>query len=363
MTNNTVKNIKMPDGQVLEVGGGADTLPLFAGMYFDFKPNNFSWLKAGGQQNSGGIYTSCYNTLVSCLTAANNIYNIKVIEESEMIAGVDYSEYWKVNQTSMTFTTPLVTSLLSTIRNARILIDKKEPTETDTSWYNLYSDGWCEQGGFPYLAQNNTKITLPKSYIDNNYTLTFGSYDIDTNAQIQPLSYVTNTKTQNSFDVVSGYNNIFYVGNFGWQTAGYAEKPTAEEIVQSENVNLYFKVANAVENLELLDAGEVLETLADKISRQECKAYITETYQNGSSWYRVYSDGWIEQGGIIEEFEDKWTITFLKPFVSSTYILQGEQWGTDATGNLGILTQSTTNATGNHVGNGTIKVSWYACGY
>lgn len=33
---------------------------------------------------------------------------------------------------------------------------------------------------------------------------------------------------------------------------------------KSTTAQLYFKVANAVENLELLDAGEVLETLADK---------------------------------------------------------------------------------------------------
>lgn len=128
-----------------ELGGGGDTVPLFTGMYFDFKPNNFSWLKAGEQQNSGGIYTSCYNTLVNCLTEANNIYDLKVIETSAMEPGVDYSEYWKVNQDDMYFITP----------------------------------------------------------------------------------------TTMGFDVES-------------------------------TVRLYFKVANAVENLELLDAGEVLEALADK---------------------------------------------------------------------------------------------------
>ena len=44
-----------------------DTIPLFTGMYFDFKPNNVSWLKAGEQQNSGGIYRGCYNELVKII--------------------------------------------------------------------------------------------------------------------------------------------------------------------------------------------------------------------------------------------------------------------------------------------------------
>ena len=28
-------------------------------------------------------------------------------------------------------------------------------------------------------------------------------------------------------------------------------------------------------------------------------AYITETYNDDSNWYRIWSDGWIEQGGIL----------------------------------------------------------------
>lgn len=44
--------------------------------------------------------------------------------------------------------------------------------------------------------------------------------------------------------------------------------------------------------------------------------HIVETYQNGASWYRVYSDGWCEQGGYAQV---NTTITFLKPFVSNTY--------------------------------------------
>ena len=81
-----------------------DTIPLFTAQYFDFTPNNPSWLKAGTQQNSGGIYTTAYNTLVNCLT--DNIYNIKVVDTANMTSGVDYSEFWKVDQLNMTFTTP-----------------------------------------------------------------------------------------------------------------------------------------------------------------------------------------------------------------------------------------------------------------
>ena len=41
------------------------------------------------------------------------------------------------------------------------------------------------------------------------------------------------------------------------------------------------------------------------------KAYIVETYKNGTSWYRVWSNGWKEQGG---KASASATITFVKPF-------------------------------------------------
>ena len=84
-----------------------DTIPLFTHKYFEFKPNHISWVPANTVQ-SGDVYTSAYNTLVDCLT--DNPYEIKVIDEADEQVGVDYSEYWIVNQTNQTFRTPITVS-------------------------------------------------------------------------------------------------------------------------------------------------------------------------------------------------------------------------------------------------------------
>ena len=42
---------------------------------------------------------------------------------------------------------------------------------------------------------------------------------------------------------------------------------------------------------------------------------IVENYVNGTSWYRVWSDGWCEQGG----YTGVGTVTFLKPFINTNY--------------------------------------------
>ena len=146
-----------------------DTIPLFTGMYFDFKPNNVSWLKAGVQQNSAGIYKTCYDTLVQIVNGVNK-YDLKVINKADIVSGVIYDEYWVLDQDNLTFRTPLT--------------------------------------------------IVAKSGI-------------------------------------------------------IAEQSTAQ---------LYFKVANAVQNLELLDTGEVLEELAIKLDRsnkQEIISWCIPDYSRG----------------------------------------------------------------------------------
>lgn len=251
-----------------------DTIPLFTGQYFDFKPNNPSWLKAGTQQNSGGIYTSCYNTLINCLEEADNIYDLKVIETSEMIVGVDYSEYWKVNQDEMYFITPTKLN------------------------YKALNGGIKGNGiavGFNTLESNQF------GGLYSNY-----------------VSALSRVSLRNEGNLDLGVNE--YVG--------LQQDSTKSGIIAEESTSqLYFKVANAVQNLELLDAGEVLESLADKIGRQECISYVTETYQNGSSRYVIWSPdhtgkrrcqqfGTLVPVGVANAFVD---VPLLKEYEDSSY--------------------------------------------
>ena len=48
---------------------------------------------------------------------------------------------------------------------------------------------------------------------------------------------------------------------------------------------------------------------------------VTETYSSGTNWYRVYSDGWVEQGGELSSVTQNSTntINLLKPFANTNY--------------------------------------------
>lgn len=336
-----------------------DTVPLFTPKYFDFIPNHISWLKAGQQSNSGGIYTTAYNTLVSELTLPT--YGLNVIDVDNMQSDVDYSKYWVVDQDAMTFTTPIRTA-------ERVLVAKKAPTDLDPTWFNLYSDGWLVQGGSVNTVFNNTwkTITLNKAYIDNNYTINaIGNAESTTTGSGVVQSRIQD-KTSSSFSVgTSGY----YGAGFYWVAYGYSTVPQLTEY--TEEIKLYFKIANAVENEDLIDIGEITEAMSVKLDADhsnDTKPYVVETYSNGTSWYRIWSDNWCEQGGIAADAGSN--VVFLKTFADTNYItlLQGMNQSGGASPTILTANKQTTNMTISATstgsgGEGGNPCMWYCVGY
>ena len=46
---------------------------------------------------------------------------------------------------------------------------------------------------------------------------------------------------------------------------------------------------------------------------------VVETYSNGTDWYRIWSDGWIEQGGVGAITSGYGPVTLLVPFTTTNY--------------------------------------------
>ena len=66
----------------------------------------------------------------------------------------------------------------------------------------------------------------------------------------------------------------------------------------------------------------------DTLSEVQC---IVETYQNGNSWYKIYSDGWCEQGGLIAGGSTSGSVNFLGSFINTNYSLTAGVYHTAAT--------------------------------
>ncbi len=93
-------------------------------------------------------------------------------------------------------------------------------------------------------------------------------------------------------------------------------------------------------------------------------AYVISSYHSGTDWYRVYSDGWCEQGGVVSSS----SVTLLKPYKDTNYsIFLGYVGGTDG---CWYSTNKTTSSFDQYIkfyGINPMADSapnyWRACGY
>ena len=64
---------------------------------------------------------------------------------------------------------------------------------------------------------------------------------------------------------------------------------------------------------------EILKTLS-YLDKRSSEYRIVQVWRSGTSWYRVWSDGFIEQGGRIENTAAIQKVTLHKPFTGKDYI-------------------------------------------
>lgn len=309
-----------------------DTVPLGYSTYQNGIQPNTSWLKSQGQWNDGNLYLTFYNWAVNELGKSFASGYVKEVTD-------EYDDYdLVINQTDMTFRLPLL------------------------------------DGSEDLLSDDKVNLTLPATS-GQQYTAQYNGvvqFDGATNSSNQFIKIKNNTTGQTfvprcptSGSGIAGFVDV-RKGDIVEISADNISTVTALYLIKAQgNGSLFYKVANAVQNLELLDAGEVLENLADKISRQDCKAYVTETYQNGASWYRVYSDGWCEQGGF--STNTCGTKTLMKTMSNNTYTCICVHNGSTAKGEGVVHAYNKTTKSFSYGlsidANGMAYSSWYVCGY
>lgn len=109
--------------------------------------------------------------------------------------------------------------------------------------------------------------------------------------------------------------------------------PDAEDNAQFLNA---FKAIAA--NLELIGANTNLSNLTATGENHFAKPdlsnatapHIVETYHSGTEWYRVWSDGWCEQGGVVSSNDGTDTqVNLHKQYADTNYSVYGLQYGSN----------------------------------
>ena len=112
---------------------------------------------------------------------------------------------------------------------SRVLVRCKKPTEDDKSWYNVYADGWVEQGGVSTVSSGTGQIifrdTLQVQLQNNIEYFISSSFNWDSGPSRAIVnSYLTsnNDKTINIVAETLDQSIRTGTGKFIWEVKGYA---------------------------------------------------------------------------------------------------------------------------------------------
>ena len=143
----------------------------------------------------------------------------------------------------------------------------------------------------------------------------------------------------------------------------------------SNQVNVLWcvKAYGTVTNVGSTDVADIstgltqAETRISALENHGAGATVIESYRNGTEWYRVWSDGWLEQGGMTKMSCDV-VHNLLKPFADTNYgvFLQKENADTHYVFSVSTRTVSSFTPQIHWATNYTqgieLPTYWYACG-
>lgn len=236
-------------------------------------------------------------------------------------------------------------------------------------WYRLYSDGWVEQGGLDlyyatggWSGQDYFGLVVPMR--DTNYSLYWtngwtGYVDHDT---------VVMAKYTNGFRM-SQKVNYDSQRQANWEVKGYSAIDMSK--YNAAEKRLYFYMGNfrktALEN----SAGINMEILNNKVDIDQLQNYVilsefqAPTAANNYTWYKRYTNGWIEQGGVVVSGSGtSGTIVLPVQMLNTDYVWQASV-SNNAANNFFILdwqNSRTTTAIGWYKSADGIPGSWQVSG-
>lgn len=389
--------------------------PFFFGMsqYFNVEPNNLSRLKSDGEYKPKSVYADYYNWILENVN--KGVEGFKGQEGYCFIATVSSSYYWWVSTESPVvgasvyrydagvnsmFFDGTVETLTSNGFTFTSIFESSSYTVTrdsskDTSI--LHPAAWITDYDFEI---NTSAETFRLPLLDGSECLVSDRY-IDLTLQASGTKYTavangfvffeklntSNTQFVKGTNLSSGYADISY-GTYSGSTPSILLKVKRGDIFSIDydaagvtnsfrfiyargNGSLYYYVGETVQNANLIDAGRMQEQITN--INAPSRGYLVQSYVNGTSGYRVYSDGWCEQwgsGGSSSATNNIAivVINLLKPYKDTNYMgLANSGFGNGSSWNGPFVNNKTAEAVsfgGWITGTGTMTINqWYCCGY
>lgn len=203
-------------------------------------------------------------------------------------------------------------------KTPRILVRcQKLTADNNYTWYNLYADGWVEQGG---IQSGNTTIingregslgtiSLPIEMLDTSYVAISQCEDLYC---IPMGTDKTNTTTKFIFGAYAGNKTL---SNISWQVSGYAtpaeytkdkwdyqnvqvERPMVQ-LFSSATDEAVATCASVLQDVANLNMGDYVIYWDGGDASDHSHAKPGVATPASGTWYRLYKSGRVEQGGTV----------------------------------------------------------------
>lgn len=355
--------------------------PFFFGMsqYFDVEPNNLSWLKSDGVYKPKSVYPDYYNWILEnvnkgvegfkgqegyCFIATDSSsYYWWVSTESPVVGASVYRYDAGVNSMFFDGTVETLTSngftFTSIFEGSSYTVTRDSSKDTSI----LHPTAWITDYDFVINTSDET-FRLPIKAINSNYKYShfpdFNNKTSLTTNFIAPnngwfclkagtqgaVTSINGVIVQDSFPSGANYSdrNIFIrVKKGDTATAigkgGYFVPEIVVKETDSNDLFLYYYVGATVQNANLIDAGRMQEQITN--INAPSRGYLVQSYVNGTSGYRVYSDGWCEQWGKSNSTSGQETITLTKAYNSINFTVLATSYGNNLYGTAQIINNKT----------------------
>lgn len=295
-----------------------DTIPLGFSLWQG--PNvqtSVGWLASESQWNSGALYETFYAHYQPLIGQPFQAGYVRSHTE-------EYTDYdLVINEDDLTFRLPL--------RNGQegMFLDGTVPVIGNGKTLGL-TNGTVNFGSYKSTSSNAPRFGLSS----RDYGKSIGASISDSANTEGNDTVIGLTQNPSQSGVVADLSNV----------------------VIPEGYKLYFKVSNAVQNLELLNLAQLMS----QISLLSARPYIKDFYQNGTSQYVVWSNGYCIQSGTTTGG----TITFLKKFANANYSISDSVINTTST-NLpkwSELVVTSRTVTGMAISTASAPRSWTVAG-
>lgn len=355
--------------------------PFFFGMsqYFNVEPNNLSWLKSDGVYKPKSVYPDYYNWILEnvnkgvegfkgqegyCFIATDSSsYYWWVSTESPVVGASVYRYDAGVNSMFFDGTVETLTSngftFTSIFEGSSYTVTRDSSKDTSI----LHPTAWITDYDFVINTSDET-FRLPIKAINSNYKYShfpdFNNKTSLTTNFIAPnngwfclkagtqgaVTSINGVIVQNSFPAGANYSdrNIFIrVKKGDTATAigqgGYFVPEIVVKETDSNDLFLYYYVGETVQNANLIDAGRMQEQITN--INAPSRGYLVQSYVNGTSGYRVYSDGWCEQWGKSNSTSGQETITLTKAYNSINFTVLATSYTNSFYGTAQIINNKT----------------------